>query len=248
MLLHVISDLHIEFASFEPPKTDADIVILAGDVGCGFQGLEWAMHYFPDKPVLYILGNHEYYGHRIPGLIGDLRSRSIGTNVFVMESGEASIDGVRFLGCTLWTDFNLFGNAGSAIGEALRGMSDYELIRHSNSGIKLHPIYTRDLFMDSKKWLEEKFNDSCVGKTIVITHHAPSGKSILGKYSRDILNAAFASGLDSLVAKSHADVWIHGHTHSVFDYELGSTRVLCNPRGYPKEDVGNFNPGLVVEI
>ncbi|HEX7026241.1 MAG TPA: metallophosphoesterase, partial [Gammaproteobacteria bacterium] len=83
--------------------------------------------------------------------------------------------------------------------------------------------------------------------TVVVTHHAPATGSIAEQYKANMLNPAFISEMDELVTHSGARCWIHGHTHSRFDYTLGDTRVLCNPRGYPNE-VTRFDPGFVVEI
>lgn len=107
MKLHVLSDLHTEFANFCPPKTDADIVVLAGDIGVGSGGLEWAARRFPKAPVVYVPGNHEFYGHDID-LTDELKSSAPG-NIHILNNDSLELDGVRFLGCTLWTDFRLNG-------------------------------------------------------------------------------------------------------------------------------------------
>ena len=112
MKIHVLSDLHTEFAAFAPPRTEADVIVLAGDIGVGAEGIEWAAGTFPDRPVVYVTGNHEYYGHDI-GLAADLRDAAP-DNVRVLENAAIEIDGVRFLGSTLWTDFDFYGEAESA--------------------------------------------------------------------------------------------------------------------------------------
>ena len=120
MKLHVLSDIHIEFESFDAPATDADAVVLAGDIDIGRNGLDWALRQFPDKPVIYVLGNHEYYGKAIPRFTEKLREFAAGTNVHILEQEALSLDGATFLGCTFWTDFELFGDPRIAGYEALR--------------------------------------------------------------------------------------------------------------------------------
>jgi len=95
MKLHILSDLHTEFADFGPPETDADAVILAGDIGVGLEGLRWAARHFPDRPIVYVPGNHEFYGHDI-ALTGSLKSEAP-RNISVLSDDRLVLDGVRFL-------------------------------------------------------------------------------------------------------------------------------------------------------
>ncbi|MEM9690500.1 MAG: metallophosphoesterase, partial [Pseudomonadota bacterium] len=110
MKLHILSDIHVEFEAFVPPATDADVIVLAGDIHVGRKGLDWALEQFPDKPVIYVLGNHEYYGKAVPKLTNELQKIAANTNVHLLERSSVEIDGVTFLGSTLWTDFELFGD------------------------------------------------------------------------------------------------------------------------------------------
>ena len=105
MKVHFMSDLHLEFGSTEVPKTDADIVVLAGDIHVGEKGIAWATKNFTGQPVLYILGNHEYYGSAHPKLIQKMKALSLGTNITVLEDDFFILENFIFLGCTLWTDF-----------------------------------------------------------------------------------------------------------------------------------------------
>lgn len=248
MKLHILSDLHLEFAGFQPQPTDADIVILAGDTYPGTKGVQWAAANFPHTPVLYLLGNHEYYGHTLPKLVADLKDAAQGTNIHILENEMFVFEDVEFWGCTLWTDFKLFGGdpriAGIAVEQA---MNDYRKIRVLPAYSKLRAVNTAAVHAKSVKWLEQQ-RLSHTRKRVVITHHAPSRKSVPERFERDIVSAGYASNLDELVVASAAAVWIHGHIHQCQDYYLGTTRVICNPRGYPGEVTGNFQPALVVEI
>jgi len=109
MKLHILNDLHIEFEDFAPPATDADVVILAGDIGVGVEGLRWAKDRFLDRPVIYVPGNHEFYHHDL-SLIEELKAQAP-EHIHVLNDDQVVIGGVRFLGCILWTDFALFGEA-----------------------------------------------------------------------------------------------------------------------------------------
>ncbi len=112
MRLHILNDLHLEFARWpreiDLNAIDADVTVLAGDIGVGLGGVTWALAAFR-RPVIYILGNHEYFGQRLmPELLAAARTKCRGTHVHLLENDAVVIEGVRFLGCTLWTDFALF--------------------------------------------------------------------------------------------------------------------------------------------
>ena len=248
MLLHILSDIHIEFEPFEPPTTEADVVVLAGDIHVGTKGLEWAKDNFKDEHVIYVLGNHEYYGQALPKLTNKLKELSRGTNIHILENDKLEIDGVVFLGCTLWTDFKLFGDPRIAGYEASQKMTDFKKIRVSPSYRKLRSIDVAGIHFKSLSWLKNELDNNKGGKLVVVTHHAPSMRSIPNDYREDVLSSAFASNLDEFVKGSGAELWIHGHLHAEKDYMIGSTRIVCNPRGYPHELNDGFVPGLVVEI
>src|SRR5262245_57469316 len=131
MRLHVLGDLHLEFAPFVPPATDAEVVVLCGDINLGTKGLAWAKETWPDRPVIYIAGNHEYYRHVLPVLNHQLQEESQGSNVHFLENEELILGGVRFLGCVLWSDFELFGDGEAmlhAMEESACLMADYRVI------------------------------------------------------------------------------------------------------------------------
>lgn len=249
MKLHVLSDLHTEFAPFSPPETDADALVLAGDTGVGLRGMERARGWAEalGKPVVYVAGNHEFYGGAIPRHHEKLAAAAEGTGVRFLENGLAALGGARVLGCTLWTDFNLFGNRYLDAAAAQAVMNDFRKIRVSPAFHRFRPGDARRLHQKSVEWLRARLDEPFDGPTVVVTHHAPSLRSLDPSDRSDPVSAGDASDLEWLL-DGRAALWIHGHTHYRADYTAGGTRVVSNPRGYPDEPVPGFDPGLVVEV
>lgn len=230
------------------PTVDADVRILAGDIHTKDRGLLFAMHHSCGMPTVYVAGNHEFYGTAIPTLYDKLKARMSGSAVTVLENNEAIIGDVRFLGCTLWTDFGLLGadSRANAMLEAKTTMTDYKKIRMNPSYRKLTPDATYAFHRRSLNWLESRLAEPFFGKTVVVTHHAPSAFSIAN--SPELINAAYGSSLDELIRANPIHLWIHGHTHNCVDYQIGGTRVVSNQRGYPGEQTGKFDPSCVVTL
>lgn len=249
MRIHVLSDLHLEFAPFTPPPVPADVVILAGDTHPGLRGVEWAAATWPATPVLYVVGNHELYGHTYPRLLRQLEERIAGLagRVTLLDEKGVVLGGVRFLGATLWTDFALLGTPEVSRAEAHGQMSDFQRIRVEPTFSRCRPSDTVMWHQRARRWLESRLPEPHDGPTVVLTHHAPSARSLNPLY-QDAVAAAYASSLDALVEGSGATTWIHGHTHHCVDYRIGATRVLSNQRGYPDEPVTGFDPGLVIDV
>ena len=246
MKLHILSDLHIEFGNFEICETNADIVVLAGDIHVGTKGIEWATQAIKGKEVIYIIGNHEYYRRALPKLTDKIKDFAKDTNIHVLENDAITIGNVKFLGCTLWSDFQLLNNLDISVVTAAEKMNDYRLIRVSPKYRRLKPSDTGIIHRNSRKWLENqiKVNGDSRIKTVVITHHAPSIHSIPDRYRNDYLAAAFASNMEDLISDLEIDLWVHGHIHDPSDYRIKNTRVVCNPRGY----VGEIHPGFIPEF
>jgi hypothetical protein len=158
MRLHVLSDLHLERGIGNVPVTDADVVVLAGDIARGPRGVQWAREWAGKRPVIYVAGNHEYYGYSIPEALGELRDGATGSSVHVLEHDEVIIGGVRFLGCTLWSDFDFDGpeQRTLAMRVCARAVSDYHVIRSSNGDGAVRPEDTRALHLASRAWLSER--------------------------------------------------------------------------------------------
>lgn len=253
MKLHILSDLHLGQGVLEPPANDADLVILAGDIARPAEAVAWAGAL--GKPALYVPGNHEFYGGSIAGTVKQLKALCAGTRVRVLDDEAAVIGGVRFLGSTLWTDFLLQGDAQAreaATSAALRYMRDYSRIHLDEAHQALFtPLDSASLFRRHEAWLAQNLAQRHDGPTVVITHHAPSPRSVHARFAGSPLNPCFASDAEHLVDGRQAQLWIHGHMHDSFDYPLNGTRVVCNPRGYAKDGVNenaSFDPNLVIDI
>jgi predicted phosphodiesterase len=250
MKLHVLSDLHLSRGPLAIPENDADIVILAGDIARPKEAIAWASGFA--KPVIYVPGNHEFYGGTIAGTVAELKRSSAGTNIHVLDDDDLTIEGVRFLGTTLWTDFMLFGEGekrAAAMHEAQRFMRDFSAIRVGDA--LFTPRASAGLFARHAAWVESKLAQPHAGPTVVITHHAPSRHSIHPRFADSLINACFVSDAERLIDGSRACLWIHGHTHDSFDYFVNGTRVLCNPRGYAKNGANEnplFDANLLVAI
>lgn len=273
MKLYVLSDLHLEFADFEPDYAAlgaADVVVLAGDIHIGTKALRWARDTFQDKPIVYVVGNHEFYGHHWTTLLDDFRQQALQFGIHFLENDAVTIGGVRFLGCSLWTNFDYFGRERRSrcmqVGESR--LNDYRLIEANalevnmllSSGVTNQTLtaeHTRQRHQNSLDWLRRELALGEPESTVVVTHHCPSARSTPMRYRSDELTACFASKLRDEVVLG-AKVWIHGHTHDSCDYHVvgagRSTRVVCNPRGYPRSRYSDayensaFDPGLLVDL
>jgi hypothetical protein len=241
--IRVCSDIHLEREPFAPPESDADLVVLAGDIANGAAGIEWAKLAFR-APVLYLAGNHEYYEGEFESVQAAMRSAAGGA-VELLDCTQVIVGGVRFLGCTLWTDYSLAPESERAavIEASHKRNPDYQLIRYGLRAFA--PEDAIALCTRHRAWLMAELARPFPGKTVAITHFAPHPNSIALAYANHPANPAFVLNLDDLMGR--AVLWIHGHTHTFFDYQVRGTRVICNPRGYPGEPTG-FRPDFTVEV
>ena len=247
MKIHILSDLHQEFAEYFPAPVNADVVILAGDTHKGLNGIKWAQKVFASTPVIYIAGNHEYYGKNFRGNLQHMRETAQDSNVYFLENEAIKLGDITFLGTTLWTDLNFHGNRPLAEASVVQEMNDYKAIRMEPKYRKLRPQDTMGMFKEAKTWLEKTIAGT-PGKKVVITHHGVSHQSVAPEFLNHTCQPAYTSELTPFILDNPVNLWIHGHTHKVFDYTIGTTRVITNPRGYPNETNHGFNPSLIVEL
>ena len=261
MKLAVYSDLHLEFGVFTLPKGwAADVVILAGDILCpGHRVGRWACRpsVFGDRPVLHVPGNHEFYGTELQAQEEAMQRQCAQGGYHCLQKSAVVIDGVRFLGTTLWTDFEIFSGvepnqpelpshaAQFAMTKAAARMNDYRAIRWreppSSPGVdsrhrrvqsrRLRPEDTRSMHWSQRQWLTDELQVPFDGPTVVITHHAPHSGSLAPEFRQDDLSPSYVSQLPASLFEVPV-LWVHGHTHHRFDYWAGGCRVVCNPRGY----------------
>jgi predicted phosphodiesterase len=269
MRLWIMSDLHIESCRWDlpDPRPDCDVLVAAGDIHSpATAAVEWLARRADGKPVIYVPGNHEWYALHGRFNVEEEQQRAAAAasraGVHMLTERSVIIDGIRFLGSTLWTDYELRNEPERDMGIAARGMNDHRFIFPRAKGGPLRPQEARDWHRNGRAWLEgelaESRSESTVQArwrdTVVVTHHMPHPKSIALRYASDPLNSAFCSDLSELVERSGAALWIHGHTHTSSDYRAGQTRVVCNPKGYGPGSIGapienaDFDPHFVVEV
>lgn len=278
MKLLVLSDLHLEHAAFEVPRdVDYDLVVLAGDIQTpGTRAVRWAQRptTFAGKPVVLVPGNHEYYGTCIGAQLSEMRDAARGSNVHVLDRDAVTINGVRFIGTTLWTDFQLpvrraeespESDVARALEEANRRLMDFRLIDvHYQEDFvrgdwppreRRRPLRAEDTLAEhyvDRDWLRRELDRAHYGHTVVVTHHGPSRESVDEQFVGDPLTPAFVSHLPSDFFPGSLTLWVHGHTHTSCNYDRAFSKVICNPRGYwlanGSFENNDFNSRLVVDL
>jgi len=274
MKLQVVSDLHLEFGDIDLPKTDANVIVLAGDIDVGWsREREYCIMLAEkhEKPVVFVLGNHSFYRS---GNVDTIRSQwnegwddLASRNVYYLDEGNSvEINDTTFVGGILWTDFNHYDQ--SSMDAAWSMMNDYNGCRMSlkDSGGKNISTYRHDEEVPDeyaftprrsvdehykiKDWINYVLQQSETKYNVVVSHHLPSKKSVdMRRYGLSAINEAYYSNLDDFIEVHNIDLWIHGHTHSSNDYMVEDTRVLSNPRGYHNyEENPDFQDDLVIEI
>lgn len=243
MKIQFASDLHYEFLEAQFPHyriiepADADVLVIAGDIHRGAMAIET----FADwpVPVVYVHGNHEMYREQYELMLAELHAKAAGSKVHFLEQGEAVIQGVRFLGCCLWTDYRLAPyDMAAAMQAAEATLPDHRLIRLGGAVFSARDA--QRIHAQSRAWLEQKLDEDFAGPTVVVSHHGPHPNSVHERFAGSIINTAFVSDLTPLLGR--ARLWIHGHVHNSFDYEVAGTRIVTNPRGYATNRLAAMSP------
>lgn len=270
MKISLVSDLHLDCAYQE--LSGGDILILAGDI-CEVRDFQKDFHstrlidakagaykfydfFYKEcskyEQVLYIMGNHEHYSSRYDKTFETLAG-ILPSNVSIMENDFKIINGVLFIGTTLWTDFNKSDPI--TMFDAKQYMSDYRRIsyfyKERNFYHKLFPEKVLAIHHSSKKFIKDTLSKYSEMPVVIITHHAPASLSISEEYKNQFtLNGCYFSDLsDIMLDHDNIRYWVHGHTHNPADYTIGNCRVLSNPRGYVGyEDTSKFDPNFFFEI
>ena len=254
--IHIISDIHLESnRNYTHEQPECDLILMSGDLhpGGGYStGIKWLAKTF-NKPVVYIAGNHEYYTYpftmnEVDDSIKIYIDREKTNKIHFLQNDVFSFNNLRIIGSTLWTNFDLCGTPKESMAYAERRMNDYFSSSYNTKGVFLTPEDTKNEHDMAIEFLVEELSKPFKGKTIVMTHHCPHPKSIHEKYSNDKLNPAFASDLSNIIEKMEPQYWIHGHTHSSFDYKIFNTRVICNPLGYGVDSDRSENPNFIKDL
>lgn len=241
MRIRYMSDLHLEFGDVPKslPSIGEDLVVLAGDIHVGVRGVEWANAVFADRPVVYVLGNHEFYDHGWDTHV-DRCKAAAAPNVHVLENDTVEIGGLAVLGCTLWTDFALLGSdtVAESMAEAQESMSDYLAIRRNeNTYSRIFAVDVLKRHKASLAWLQKMLLRQ-TQPALVVTHHSPTPANLHPQFN-DISNSWFNSALDRLLDNQRVAAWICGHNHHNAQVMAGvrerKVPVCSNQRGYPGE-------------
>lgn len=257
MKLRILSDIHCDINGFRDTAFDfgEDFVICCGDIS----GSRFTTEFWINRNVkrgIIIGGNHLGY-EEVTGDKQDSFNLSIkylqnkfNDKIYFLENQSITIDDVIFVGCVLFTDFNLYHNKPYCEFLAHKQLNDFRNVKLFKSG-KLVKITSTDqirMHNKSKKYIETICKENPDKKVVVITHHVPSIKSVSEYYKEDYLSAAFASNLEELISKyDNLKLWCHGHIHSSADYELYGTRIIANPLGYGGENPAFVAGGIVID-
>lgn len=264
MRIQIASDLHLEYLEEKFPDfrgiepCDADVLILAGDISSGTRVFDLFSNW--PYPVVYVPGNHEFYNANIDDVLAEFQFRSAThPNIAVLSPGTKVIHDVRFVGTTLWTDFDVFGpeNRDAAMRECTEKIIDYSVIRNRN-GEEFGTLDARDRHTQELAWLKYILATPFSGKTVVVTHHAPHPLSMDPRFTDELTSANFVSNVFSGLPP--ADLYVHGHVHCSADYLVDGRHVVANPMGYCRgirkalspadlsRENSRFDPSYVVEI
>ncbi len=266
----IVSDIHatnVAYSQLDQLEVpEADLCICAGDMsGIVELSMEYLKRFIsPHMPIVCVLGNHDYYSSTIDQSLKSAK-RDAGRNITVLENETLVANGVRIIGATLWTDFEVEHGRDSgelpvperkalAIRKCEKFMTDFRVIFRSDWCEDGMPglLTAKELIarhVASRDFIARELSIPFDGKTVVLSHHAPSARSLHPAFLGDPTNGAFASDLTGIIHNGKPDYWIHGHVHHFLDYQEGGTRVLCNPRGYRQERrLTGFIPGLVIDI
>lgn len=243
MKIVAASDLHLEFSQADWSQalafpTDTDVIVLAGDIGVGNLSTEIVLDLsdkYPRSHIVWVAGNHEFYNHNIDSQIEKYRSAcSKNDRVHFLENSSVEIHSVRFLGCTLWTDFSILSDSERSMHIADRGVNDFSLIRTRDED-RFRPQDSAEFFKISSTYLEAELSISNSNKTVVVSHFPPGLKTHNKKYSLDGLAAYFQANVDHIINQYQPSLWIYGHNHCSDDFRIGNTRLVSNQLGYPSE-------------
>jgi predicted phosphodiesterase len=265
--LWILSDLHMELTrGCDLPavgdRPNYHVLVIAGDlIPKAERAVAWILERVNDRHVVFVCGNHEFYGCDIDRTVEKARALAAGTHVHVLQNDSVQISevsgGVRrdvtFIGATFWTDFNLFGDADYAMMAAAETMNDYRKIRVGRYVYKLRPSHTRQRHLQSRDFIARELRKPKLGTRVLVTHMGLHPTAIRRGFEQNISSAAYTSDCSDLLAMG-VDVAIHGHTHDTYDRMVAGVRMVTNQKGYGPWGRGttwdnkDFVPNFVIEI
>ncbi|MCC5797632.1 MAG: metallophosphoesterase [Methylophaga sp.] len=252
MRIQIASDLHLfHEKTYDFPCIDSDVLVLAGDIAPGSRSINFAQKIADkhEKPVLFVAGNHEYYFNNFEQLHESFKNFSDKSdNVFFLDCDSFEYQGVRFLGATLWTDYSLGGQfqLSDVMDAATYFINDHVYIKAGLKG-NFTPNDAINEHNKARAFLNAELTKPYDGKTVVITHHAPSLKCVHPNFGINLISGAFMSDCDQLVEK--ADLWVFGHTHANVDMYIGKCRLVSNQHGYSNEKMPvPFRHDLLIHV
>lgn len=269
----LLSDLHVDASPWTPERIPShDVCVVAGDVRDGLvRSLAWlTQHVVPRSPaVVYVPGNHDFWGHRLQSELARGQEAAAASGITLLAEGEAfEVAGIRLVGATLWTDYEIGpiprAAAMAACGDRLGGMRDHRRIKErlpTGETNAFRPSAALREHVAQRGRIERILAEPFAGETVVVTHHAPHPASLRHGEWREATDAAYASDLSEILTGPHAPrLWLHGHVHRPIHHHVGRTEVVANPRGLVTtfrdrrgiERVETENPGflpaLVLEL
>lgn len=260
MKIHLISDVHTETGYYFVPEMEDEentVVVLAGDIGLAKRPETTYLPLVKNcckrfKHVFMVMGNHEHWNSDFSMTHAKIWCETLEFENFdLLEKESIVLDGVAFIGATLWTDMDK-GNPILKMDVVSKygGMKDYSKIRISNYSRPFRPVHSTADHLRAKEYIfpEIAKQKEDGNKTVVITHHLPSYESVPLEYRGQKLNGAYASELGYEICDAAPDMWFHGHTHGNCDYMIGDCRIVCNPRGYAEDLNDGFIDDLIIKI
>ena len=266
MIIALCSDLHLEFSDIELKNTgNADVLILSGDIvvahslhdhpidkpiptdamkpgrnqSAAYKYREFFHHVNMEYDhVIYVAGNHEFYHGRFPDAYDWLREEAKNySNIHFLDKEQVEIDGVTFVGGTLWTDMNRNDPTTMQLVEGM--INDFRIIRNSQRNYsRFSPLDSVVHHRQTLEYIKSVVDSDASKKYVVVGHHAPTALSVHEKYKNEYyMNGGYFSDLSEFILdRPQIALWTHGHMHDPFDYMMGETRIVCNPRGYKGHD------------
>jgi len=246
--IQIMSDIHKDQRGDIPQfSREADAIVIAGDIANNGKGVDKFFNMVDNSvkvPVIVVLGNHDYYSYRYNSFVKAVEDykemASKYSNIHILARETLEIDGVNFIGATLWTDYD----KGRGISTAISAMPCFRYLRVDDRLVNYQDIL--DEYNKDVAFIGNSLSNSL--KNVVITHHVPTFNHIPNKYKNNRLNGSFCTNLDDFIMDNQPDVWVCGHTHTNFTGQMGECTLYCNPWGYSFEKQTGYLENFMIEV